>query len=76
VETISEFVWDSIPRRNELLHVAHTVSGEYPMRKGAATSGMRSYERAMVEVLTSILRGRADAVITCHALDAAEVLRA
>ncbi len=55
---------------------AYNVSGEYAMLKAAAAAGMIDYPRAMMEVLTSIRRAGADAILTYHALEAAEVLGA
>jgi porphobilinogen synthase len=53
---------------------AYNVSGEYAMLKAAAAAGMIDYGRAMMEVLTSIRRAGADAILTYHALEAARVL--
>lgn len=53
---------------------AYNVSGEYSMLKAAAAAGMIDYGRAMLEVLTSIRRAGADAILTYHALEAAEIL--
>jgi porphobilinogen synthase len=53
---------------------AYNVSGEYSMLKAAAASGMVDYDRAMMEVLTSIRRAGADAILTYHAIEAAEIL--
>ncbi len=55
---------------------AYNVSGEYAMLKAAAAAGMIDYQRAMLEVLTSIRRAGADAILTYHAVEAAEVLGA
>jgi porphobilinogen synthase len=55
---------------------AYNVSGEYSMLKAAAAAGMIDYGRAMMEVLTSIRRAGADAIVTYHAIEAAEVLGA
>jgi porphobilinogen synthase len=46
------------------------------MLKAAAAAGMIDYTRAMMEVLVSIRRAGADAILTYHAMEAAEVLRA
>jgi porphobilinogen synthase len=54
--------------------LAYNVSGEYSMLKAAAAAGMIDYGRAMMEVLTSIRRAGADAILTYHALEAAQVL--
>jgi porphobilinogen synthase len=53
---------------------AYNVSGEYSMLKAAAAAGMIDYGRAMMEVLTSIRRAGADAIVTYHAIEAAEAL--
>ncbi|MGA3123881.1 MAG: porphobilinogen synthase [Polyangiaceae bacterium] len=53
---------------------AYNVSGEYAMLKAAAAAGMIDYDRAMLEVLTSIRRAGADAILTYHAIEAAEAL--
>jgi porphobilinogen synthase len=53
---------------------AYNVSGEYAMLKAAAAAGMIDYGRAMMEVLVAIRRAGADAILTYHALEAAEML--
>jgi porphobilinogen synthase len=53
---------------------AYNVSGEYSMLKAAAAAGMIDYGRAMMEVLVSIRRAGADAILTYHAIEAAELL--
>jgi len=53
---------------------AYNVSGEYAMLKAAAAVGMIDYERSMLEVLISIRRAGADAILTYHAVEAAEAL--
>jgi porphobilinogen synthase len=53
---------------------AYNVSGEYAMLKAAAAAGMIDYARAMMEVLVSIRRAGADAILTYHAIEAAEAL--
>jgi porphobilinogen synthase len=58
----------------ELPLLAYNVSGEYAMLKAAAAAGMIDYDRAMLEVLTSIRRAGADAIVTYHAIEAAEAL--
>jgi porphobilinogen synthase len=55
---------------------AYNVSGEYSMLKAAAAAGMIDYGRAMMEVLTSIRRAGADAIVTYHAIEASEALGA
>jgi porphobilinogen synthase len=44
------------------------------MLKAASAAGMIDYGRAMMEVLTSIRRAGADAILTYHAMEAAELL--
>jgi porphobilinogen synthase len=53
---------------------AYNVSGEYSMLHAAAERGMIDFNRAMMEVLTSIRRAGADFILTYHALAAAELL--
>jgi len=55
---------------------AYNVSGEYSMLKAAAKAGMLDYGRAMMEILVSIRRAGADAILTYHAMEAAEALGA
>lgn len=54
---------------------AYNVSGEYAMVKAAALNGWMDGERTMLEVLLSIKRAGADAILTYFAKEAAEVLR-
>ena len=54
---------------------AYNVSGEYAMIKAAAQNGWIDGERTMMEVLTSIRRAGADAILTYFAKEAAAVLR-
>ena len=54
---------------------AYHVSGEYAMIKAAAQNGWVDGERTMMEVLTSIKRAGADAILTYFAKEAAAVLR-
>ncbi len=54
---------------------AYNVSGEYAMIKAAAQNGWLDGERAMLEVLLSIKRAGADAILTYFAKEAAQVLR-
>jgi porphobilinogen synthase len=63
-----------VRRATTLPLFAYNVSGEYAMLKAAAAAGMIDYGRAMMEVLTSIRRAGADAVLTYHALEAAQAL--
>ncbi|MBC8084120.1 MAG: porphobilinogen synthase [Hymenobacter sp.] len=54
---------------------AYNVSGEYAMVKAAARNGWLDGEKTMLEVLISIKRAGADAILTYFAKEAAEVLR-
>ncbi|SMB94430.1 Porphobilinogen synthase [Hymenobacter roseosalivarius DSM 11622] len=54
---------------------AYNVSGEYAMIKAAAQNGWVDGERTMMEVLLSIKRAGADAILTYFAKEAAQVLR-
>ena len=54
---------------------AYNVSGEYAMVKAAAQNGWLDGESTMMEVLTSIKRAGADAILTYFAKEAAAVLR-
>lgn len=54
---------------------AYNVSGEYAMIKAAAQQGWLDGERTMLEVLLSIKRAGADAILTYFAKEAAAVLR-
>jgi porphobilinogen synthase len=53
---------------------AYNVSGEYSMLRAAAAANMVDYGRAMMEILTAIRRAGADAIVTYHAIEAAEAL--
>jgi porphobilinogen synthase len=46
---------------------AYNVSGEYAMLKAAAQKGWLDEQRSTVEVLTSIRRAGASAILTYHA---------
>jgi porphobilinogen synthase len=61
--------------RTNLPVTAYNVSGEYAMVKAAALNGWMDGERTMMEVLMSIKRAGADAILTYFAKEAAEVLR-
>ncbi|MGI4883623.1 MAG: porphobilinogen synthase [Janthinobacterium lividum] len=61
--------------RTNLPVTAYNVSGEYAMVKAAALNGWMDGERTMMEVLLSIKRAGADAILTYFAKEAAEVLR-
>jgi porphobilinogen synthase len=66
----------SVRKATTLPLFAYNVSGEYAMLKAAAAAGMIDYRRAMMEVLFSIRRAGADAILTYHAMEAAEALGA
>lgn len=51
---------------------AYTVSGEYAMIEAAAANGWIDRERAIDEALTSIHRAGASAILSYHAVEAAE----
>ncbi|MFN2642745.1 MAG: porphobilinogen synthase [Actinomycetota bacterium] len=53
---------------------AYSVSGEYAMVKAAAVAGWLDEEKAMMEILTAIVRAGADIVLTYFAQDAARAL--
>jgi len=55
---------------------AYNVSGEYSMLEAAAAAKMIDRDRAILEVLGSIRRAGADAILTYHAVHAAELLGA
>ena len=63
-----------VRKASNLPLAAYNVSGEYSMLHAAAAAGMIDFDRAMLEVLTSIRRAGADVVLTYHALRAAEIL--
>lgn len=56
--------------------MAYHVSGEYSMLKAAAHAGFLDEQTAVLETLTGLRRGGADAIITYHAKDAAAWLLA
>jgi porphobilinogen synthase len=64
----------SVREKTTLPVFAYNVSGEYSMLQAAAAAGMLDYPRAMMEVLTSIRRAGADAIVSYHAIEAAEAL--
>jgi porphobilinogen synthase len=64
----------AVKRRTELPVAAYNVSGEYAMVKAAAAAGHLDERSAVLEILTSINRAGADAIISYHALDAARWL--
>jgi porphobilinogen synthase len=55
---------------------AYNVSGEYAMIEAAAAAKMIDRDRAILEMLGSIRRAGADAILTYHAVHAAELLGA
>ena len=52
---------------------AYNVSGEYAMVKAASINGWLEYEKVMPEVLLSIKRAGADAILTYFAKDYANM---
>jgi porphobilinogen synthase len=64
-----------IKDETELPVAAYNVSGEYAMVKAAAAAGYLEERAAVLEILTSIRRARADIVISYHAKDAARWLQ-
>ena len=54
---------------------AYNVSGEYAMLKAAGQNGWLDYEKAMIEVLTSIQRAGADIILTYSAKDYAMAIK-
>ncbi|WP_345371393.1 porphobilinogen synthase [Algivirga pacifica] len=54
---------------------AYNVSGEYAMIKAAAEKGWLDGEKSMMEMLLSIKRAGADAILTYFAKDAARILK-
>lgn len=56
-----------IKDNTELPVAAYNVSGEYAMLKAAAQKGWLNEQRAITEVLTSIRRAGATAILTYHA---------
>jgi porphobilinogen synthase len=55
---------------------AYNVSGEFALVKAAAQRGWIDERRIVLEILTSIKRAGADLILTYHAKDAAQWLRA
>jgi porphobilinogen synthase len=55
---------------------AYNVSGEYAMVRAAALNGWLDERRIVLELLTSMRRAGADMILTYHAKDAADWLRA
>ncbi|OGX86395.1 porphobilinogen synthase [Hymenobacter glacialis] len=65
----------AVKERTHLPVTAYNVSGEYAMVKAAAQNGWLDGDKTMMEVLTSIKRAGADAILTYFAKEAAAVLR-
>jgi len=65
----------AVKQATHLPVTAYNVSGEYAMVKAAAQNGWLDGERTMLEVLLSIKRAGADAILTYFAKEAAAVLR-
>jgi porphobilinogen synthase len=63
-----------IKRATNLPLAAYNVSGEYAMVKAAAAAGALDERAAVLEILTSLHRAGADAIISYHAKDAARWL--
>lgn len=57
----------ALHEQSELPIAAYNVSGEYAMLKAAAQKGWLDEQRSTVEVLTSIRRAGASAILTYHA---------
>jgi len=54
---------------------AYNVSGEYAMLKAAGERGWLDYDRVMAETLLSIKRAGADAILTYHAKEFAQMIK-
>ncbi|MCB0754121.1 MAG: porphobilinogen synthase, partial [Flavobacteriales bacterium] len=54
---------------------AYNVSGEYAMLKAAAQKGWLDYDKAMPEMLLSIRRAGATAILTYFAKEYAQMLK-
>lgn len=59
----------------ELPIAAYNVSGEYAMLKAAANNGWLDYEKAMPEMLLSMRRAGASAILTYFAKEYAQMLK-
>jgi porphobilinogen synthase len=64
-----------IKENTQLPVTAYNVSGEYSMIKAAAQQGWLDADRTMMEVLLSIKRAGADAILTYFAKEAAVLLK-
>ena len=65
-----------IKKTTDIPVAAYNVSGEYSMVKAAAQNNWIDERRVTLEILTSMKRAGADIILTYHAKDAAEWLRA
>jgi len=65
-----------IKNRSNLPIAAYNVSGEYAMLKNAGAAGLVDYNRVMMESLVSMKRAGASIIITYHAKEACELLKA
>lgn len=63
-----------VRERSDLPLVCYNVSGEYAMVKAAVAAGWLDERRIVLETLLGMRRAGADAIITYHALDAAQWL--
>ena len=70
LDIVSRVKWEF-----EVPVVAYSVSGEYAMLKAASRQGWIDGDRVMMEMLLSMRRAGADAIITYSALDAARLLQ-
>ena len=64
-----------IKEKSELPIAAYNVSGEYAMLKAAAEKGWLDYNKAMPEMLLSIRRAGATAILTYAAKEYAQMLK-
>jgi len=64
----------AVKRATRLPLAAYNVSGEYAMVKAASAAGWLDERAAVLEILTSLHRAGADAIISYHAKDAARWL--
>ena len=66
----------AVRERFDLPVGAYNVSGEYAMVKAAAQKGWIEEKRVVLEILTGIQRAGADMILTYHAKDVAQWLKA
>jgi porphobilinogen synthase len=64
----------AVKRATRVPVAAYNVSGEYAMVKAAAAAGYLDERAAVLEILTSLRRAGAEALVTYHAKDAARWL--